>query len=247
MKIADKKEEIIKLIEKLNPKGQDPASDKKSGKSASSDSSIENISSRREKLIELRQQKGNLELQLLEERFLKIYQLIGDRLARIEDLLSSPAPALSGANVAQSVQSSTPTNQLDEDEKEENALLEDSLPDIDGIVAKTSKTYSLSGVIEEGVLADILQLISSNQKTGIFSTLSDDMQVELFFKEGNLFHASSKDLAGQEAFFVAMAITSGRFQFEETEELSAEQTIDGSTQFLILEALRQIDEESAGK
>ena len=63
--------------------------------------------------------------------------------------------------------------------------------------------HSLSGTIEEGVLASILQ--------------------------------------------AAMATKDGKFHFDETEDISDEITIDENTPFLILEALRQIDESRGGQ
>ena len=74
-----------------------------------------------------------------------------------------------------------------------------------------------------------------------------DIKIELYFRDGELFHAKSNDLEGQSAFFAAMASLKGRFYFDETGQIPTEKTIDGNTQFLILEALRQIDEESVKK
>jgi hypothetical protein len=55
-------------------------------------------------------------------------------------------------------------------------------------------------------------------------------------------HAQSGDLVGEQAFFAAFGAQSGRYFFRETTELPEDRTIDASTQLLILEALRQIDE-----
>ena len=77
----------------------------------------------------------------------------------------------------------------------------------------------LSGLIQEGVLPDILQMISSNQRTGIFTLDSDGKQIDLFFGEGEMYHAVADDMTGQTAFFAAMALEGGRFYFRETDEL----------------------------
>ena len=57
-----------------------------------------------------------------------------------------------------------------------------------------------------------------------------------------MFHAVGPDMVGELAFFAAFGAENGHYSFRETLELPEERTIDGSTQLLILEALRQIDE-----
>jgi hypothetical protein len=50
--------------------------------------------------------------------------------------------------------------------------------------------------------------------------------------------------AGELAFFAAFGADHGRYYFREVEDLREERTISSSTQLLILEALRQIDEKT---
>jgi hypothetical protein len=113
--------------------------------------------------------------------------------------------------------------------------------------ADKERVYTLSGAIQEGVLADILQLLSSNGKTGAFTVDDEGKKVEMYFRDGHLYHAVCEDMSGQSAFFVAMALEKGTFYLEETDQLPDESSIDGNTQFIILEALRQIDEERSKK
>ena len=53
----------------------------------------------------------------------------------------------------------------------------------------------LTGSVEDGLLTDLLQLLSVNQKTGRFSLFVKDgkEQYDLFFNGGQIFHA----LAGE--------------------------------------------------
>lgn len=104
---------------------------------------------------------------------------------------------------------------------------------------------TLSGAIREGLLADLLQLVSSNQMTGVFTVEQDGSQVQMWYREGEIFHAEGGGLSGESAFFAAMAMEAGWFSFREVDELPEAQTINSQTQFLILEALRQIDEARA--
>jgi hypothetical protein len=59
-------------------------------------------------------------------------------------------------------------------------------------------------------------------------------------------HAEGAGMSGESAFFAAFATTKGRYSFHQTTDITTQKTIDGNTQFLILEALRRIDEESPG-
>lgn len=105
----------------------------------------------------------------------------------------------------------------------------------------------LSGRIGEGVLADILQMLSSNLATGLFVVRgADGQELRLFFEEGQIVHAEGVGLSGESALFAAMAVEQGRFSFRENGGGAPEKTIGSKTQFLILEALRQIDEARAG-
>lgn len=106
--------------------------------------------------------------------------------------------------------------------------------------------WTFAGVIQEGILADMLQLVSSNVMSGVFSVVGDGAPIEMFFHEGELKHAQCGELEGESAFFAAMATEQGRYSFRESKEPPPKQTISNKTQFLILEALRQIDEARAG-
>ena len=107
--------------------------------------------------------------------------------------------------------------------------------------------YTLSGVIQGELLSDILQLVSSNSLTGIFIVMGEEGKFTLYFQEGQIVHATGPDNLGEPAFYGAFAVMEGRYTFEETDSFSEERTITGNTQFLILEALRQIDESRAGQ
>ena len=102
-----------------------------------------------------------------------------------------------------------------------------------------------SGMIEGQLLSDMLQLVSSNSLSGMFVVENEDGETRLFFEEGKIFHAVAPDLEGELAFFAAFGADHGRYYFTELDDMPEERTINASTQLLILEALRQIDENAA--
>ncbi len=93
-----------------------------------------------------------------------------------------------------------------------------------------------------GILADVLQMLSSNLMSGIFTLNNNDVEIKLYLNDGEIFHADGADIKGESAFFAAMALEEGQFFLKDTDELPKERTLEGQTQFLVLEALRQIDE-----
>ena len=102
-----------------------------------------------------------------------------------------------------------------------------------------------SGLIRGQMLSDMLQLVSSNNMTGEFVVQCESSKCSLYFDDGRICHAAGPGLSGEQAFFAAFGLESGRYYFIETTELPAERTIEAGTQFLILEALRQVDENKA--
>jgi len=173
---------------------------------------------------------------LLEERLLGICQQLDERIARIESIIEQRAQMVErirgeepsrGTDHARSIVAATP------DPTASHGVQES--PD--------EPVSALSGWIRDGILPDIIQLISSNNKTGILVLENEQRRIELYMRDGELYHASTKGMDGQAAFFAAIALEAGRFFFEETDDLAEKKTIDGDTQFLILEALRQIDED----
>lgn len=103
---------------------------------------------------------------------------------------------------------------------------------------------TFGGIISGDLLSDMLQLVSSNGLSGVFRVEANGTHT-LYFLEGQLKHAESGKLTGEDAFYAVFALQQGRYNFTETTELPDEVTINGNTQFLILEALRKIDETRA--
>lgn len=108
---------------------------------------------------------------------------------------------------------------------------------------ESDEGWTFTGVIQGQLLSDMLQLVSSNLMSGLFVVEGDGTCCELYFDEGRMCHAAANGgLEGEKAFFSAFSFEQGKYRFRETKDLPEARTIKSSTQFLILEALRQIDE-----
>ena len=101
------------------------------------------------------------------------------------------------------------------------------------------------GVIHEISLSDLMHVVCfsrSNQMITLMSTVKSAM---IFVRGGQVLHAQAGELQGPEAFFEAFRWTGGRFSSELLpEELAVPTTIDQPWEYLVMEAVRLMDEES---
>jgi Ethanolamine utilization protein EutJ (predicted chaperonin) len=121
----------------------------------------------------------------------------------------------------------------------------DAIPPATAHAPSALADLMLGGAIDQSMLADILQMLSSNLASGEFIVKGGETQVSLFFSEGQIVHAVGPGVTGEQAVFAALAIESGTFTMRRVAELPKERSVQSKAQFLILEALRRIDEAHA--
>lgn len=101
---------------------------------------------------------------------------------------------------------------------------------------------AFQGSLRELPLPDIIQLVSVSGKTGRFSLRRDEHPGgEIYLRGGQIVHARSGDLTGEEAVYELAIWPEGDFTFHAGEE-SSESTINKSNTNLLMEAARRIDE-----
>ncbi len=110
---------------------------------------------------------------------------------------------------------------------------------------ESAMDFALGGTLRDGLLCDLIQLVSSNAMSGVFSVKDYDVEIRLYFDEGEICHAVGPGVEGEAAVFALVARERGTYRFRETTHLPDERSIHSKTQFLILEALRRIDEARA--
>lgn len=100
-----------------------------------------------------------------------------------------------------------------------------------------------SGKLNRMKLADILQLIETNVKTGelVFKNQNGKTKGKAFFKNGTLIDAHTGKLSGEEAFFELMGKNSGYFEFFST-PMDIPEKITEPTISILLNGTRLIDE-----
>lgn len=97
------------------------------------------------------------------------------------------------------------------------------------------------GSLAELPLTDILQLVAVSSKTGVLTLHNDLARGEIHVERGQIVHATSGLLAGEQAFFELARWLTGEFEFTQDIAVAA-RTIATSNTNLLLEAARQIDE-----
>ncbi len=108
----------------------------------------------------------------------------------------------------------------------------------------TDPKLKLSGIIKDFPLIEVVQFLEMNKKNGALhiSTEVEDERLTLFFKQGNLVHATSnKGAVGETVFYYALSVESGSFKFITGEE-APQVTIDMPLNTLLLESQRRLDE-----
>ena len=99
----------------------------------------------------------------------------------------------------------------------------------------------ISGSLDNLSLPDIVQTLTIGMKTACVTVISDDRKGKVWFENGTPTHAESKPYDGEEAFYEMVRWKTGEFIIEHGSK-TRRSTIEHDAMFLLMEALRQIDE-----
>ncbi|MBI5287200.1 MAG: DUF4388 domain-containing protein [Deltaproteobacteria bacterium] len=100
---------------------------------------------------------------------------------------------------------------------------------------------SVRGRLKDMSLVDIIQVFSADRKSMTIHLSSDSGYGRVFMNDGKVVHASYREFSGAEAVYQLLAWKDGEFEVEQG-VAPVEQTIADSTQFLMLEGLKRLDE-----
>lgn len=102
-----------------------------------------------------------------------------------------------------------------------------------------------NGAVAGLSLTDVIQLKGHNKYTGAISVEYGESKGVIYFVDGEIIHAEQGDETGEQAIYEIIKWPGGTFNIH-PEMTSNVCTIHYRTDFLLLEALRRLDEESAG-
>jgi CheY-like chemotaxis protein len=105
---------------------------------------------------------------------------------------------------------------------------------------KQSRTR-FSGSLEDVAVVDLMQTIDVSGKSGIAQITSGNRHAKLYFRQGQLIDAQLGKLKGEEAVYRALTWTRGSFDVD-FRPVDAPAVIESSTQGLLMEGMRRVDE-----
>ena len=100
---------------------------------------------------------------------------------------------------------------------------------------------AFQGSLRELPLPDVIQLVAVSGKTGVFNLRNRNDAGQIYLRKGQIVHATSGALAGDQAVYELARWIQGDFVFTPGTETEID-TIEKSNTNLLMEAARQIDE-----
>lgn len=103
----------------------------------------------------------------------------------------------------------------------------------------------MSGSIDEIPLPDLLQLLSTSRKSGVLSVRGEGGHGRIYLRKGQIYYSTiddSYDLSPRKAAFRMLTWATGTFELEPPDEKSVLEEIQESTEALLMEGMRQLDE-----
>ena len=99
----------------------------------------------------------------------------------------------------------------------------------------------VSGSLREMSLPDVVQVLSNGRKSGCLTIKGGGAVGEVLFGDGAIFDASFGTQRGEDAVYAMLRLTDGSFELDTTKKPS-ERRINQSTEGLLLEGMRRLDE-----
>jgi len=104
-----------------------------------------------------------------------------------------------------------------------------------------SRRTRLSGSLEDMGVVDLLQTFEISRKTGVGKIANGRREARIYFRDGKVVDAELGRLRGEEAVYRALIWTAGTFEVEFC-PIDREDIIPTSTQGLLMEGMRRVDE-----
>lgn len=106
-------------------------------------------------------------------------------------------------------------------------------------------TGTISGLIDEVPLPDLLQLFSTSKKSGVLAIRSHDDLGKVFLRTGRVFFATINDdleISPYKAFYRMMGWKTGHFSLDHPQGETFEEEMNESIEGLMMEGMRILDE-----
>ena len=114
-----------------------------------------------------------------------------------------------------------------------------------GAQRQATQGRPMSGVIEEIPLPDLLQLLSTSRKSGVLAVNNGVSLGKIYLRKGALYFATINDdfaVSPQKSIYRMLTWLTGTFELEPSVELQVMEEVQESTEALLMEGVRQLDE-----
>jgi len=106
----------------------------------------------------------------------------------------------------------------------------------------TGPDPQFQGDLSQMSVVDLLQTMEFGQKTGVLHLEHGRHRAKFFVRGGRIVHAVTGNLVGERAVYRALLWNEGTFRIDFGSAAAQQETIEVSTQALIMEGMRRIDE-----
>src|SRR5688572_20713094 len=111
--------------------------------------------------------------------------------------------------------------------------------------SRPTQARTMSGSIDEVPLPDLMQLFSTSKKSGVLVIRTDDAEGKVFLEKGSIVFASVNDqeeVPPLKSLIRVLTWEHGTFDMEPAEERQFPSRLEMSTEGILMEGFRQIDE-----
>jgi DNA-binding response OmpR family regulator len=110
------------------------------------------------------------------------------------------------------------------------------------ILEVTEPESKLSGSLDQMGVVDVIQTLEMSRKTGVVNLRSNEKVGKIYFQDGRIINAEAELLQGERAVYRMLLWAEGNFSVDFGTQDDIEDRIEISTQGLIMEGMRRIDE-----
>src|SRR3989337_123320 len=111
----------------------------------------------------------------------------------------------------------------------------------DNITESLADDSEISGNLAQIFLPDLWQILSMNKKSGVVQVEGEGTGGSIYIDQGEIVSARVQNILWEKALYRLISLREGRFRFVPG-QLEVRATIHSSTQSVLMEGLRQIDE-----
>jgi CheY-like chemotaxis protein len=113
---------------------------------------------------------------------------------------------------------------------------------LNDLVSWTQHREGFSGTVRQVGLQEVIQMECLGRHSSVLEIRNQNANGQIYIESGAIVHAETTDLSGEKALQLLLSLTGGEFRLLQFKAPKG-RTIDGSWEFLLMEAARLRDEE----